>query len=107
MTNALFVCSRNRKRSPTAEVVFATWPDVETDSAGLDRGAEIPLSAEQLDWADLIFVMERKHRAKLTQMFRARLNGKRIICLDIPDEYEFMAPELVARLEAAAGRYLR
>ena len=34
MKRALFICSRNRLRSPTAEQVFASWQDVETDSAG-------------------------------------------------------------------------
>lgn len=107
MTNALFICSRNRLRSPTAEAVFASWPGVETDSAGLAPDAEIVLSAEQIEWADVIFVMERRHRARLSRRFARYLKGKRVICLDIPDEYEFMAPELVMRLETTAGQYLR
>lgn len=105
--NALFVCSRNRLRSPTAEAVFASWPGVETDSAGLDNDAIVPLSPEQIDWADIIFVMERSHRARLTKRFRRHLNGKRVICLGIPDVYQLMAPALVARLEATAGKFLR
>ena len=107
MKKALFVCSRNRLRSPTAEAVFSTWPGVETDSAGLADDAEVVLSSEQIDWADIIFVMERSHRARLSRRFRKHLNGKRVICLDIPDDYAFMQPELVIRLEQAAGRFLR
>jgi predicted protein tyrosine phosphatase len=107
MKRALFICSGNRLRSPTADQVFSTWPDVETDSAGLDNDAVVSLSPEQLEWADIIFVMERSHRNRLSKKFRAHLNGKRVICLNIPDDYEFMQPELVARLTAAAGRYLR
>jgi len=107
MTNALFICSRNRLRSPTAEQVFATWPGVETDSAGLDNDAIVPLSPEQIEWADIIFVMEPSHRSRLNKRFRRHLKGKRVICLDIPDDYQLMAPELVERLEAAAGRFLR
>ena len=107
MLNALFVCSRNRLRSPTAEAVFATWPGVETDSAGLADDAEMPLSAEQIEWADIIFVMERSHRTRLSRRFRRHLNGKRVVCLHIPDDYSFMQPELVARLERSAGRFLR
>jgi predicted protein tyrosine phosphatase len=107
MTNVLFLCSGNRLRSPTAEQVFASWPGIETDSAGLDRGAIVELSSEQVEWADIIFVMEKAHRNKLGSKFRQYLNNKRVICLDIPDEYEFMAPELIRRLEAAAGRFLR
>lgn len=107
MKKALFVCSRNRLRSPTAEQVFSTWPEVETDSAGLDNDAVVPLSPEQLEWVDLIFVMERAHQARLSRRFGAHLRGKRVICLGIPDNYAFMDAALVERLIATAGRYLR
>ena len=106
MKRALFICSQNRLRSPTAEQLFARWPDVETDSAGLGGDAMVPLSPEQIAWASIIFVMEKSHRTRLSSKFRKRLNGKRIICLDIPDDYEFMQPELIKLLEARAGRFL-
>ena len=99
MTRALFICSRNRLRSPTAEQVFAGWPGVQSDSAGLAADAEVPLSAEQLHWAELIFVMEPMHRDKLRQRFRAQLAKQRIVCLNIPDDYAYMQPELVALLK--------
>jgi predicted protein tyrosine phosphatase len=102
--NALFVCSANRLRSPTAEQVFSTWPGIETDSAGLSSG--VLLSVEQIEWADVIFVMEKAHRSKLSKDFRRHLNGKRVICLDIPDDYKFMDPALVTLLEAKAGAIL-
>jgi predicted protein tyrosine phosphatase len=105
--NALFICSRNRLRSPTAEQVFASWPGVETDSAGLAPDADTPLSDEQILWADIIFVMEKAHRTKLTRRFARQLKGKRVICLDIPDNYGFMDPELTRVLEAKAGQFLR
>ena len=105
--NALFVCSANRLRSPTAEHVFSTWLGVETDSAGLDASAVAPLSAEQIEWADVIFVMEQTHRNKLSRRFRRHLNAKRVICLRIPDDYDYMDPDLVALLEARAGPHLR
>jgi predicted protein tyrosine phosphatase len=106
MINALFLCSANRLRSPTAEQVFSTWKNVETDSAGLNTGANVELSHEQIVWADIIFVMEKAHRNKLSKKFRRSLGGKRIICLDIPDEYAFMAPELIRLLEVKAGKFL-
>ena len=106
MTNVLFVCSANRLRSPTAEQVFSTWPGIETDSAGISNGAEVLLSSEQVEWADIIFVMEKTHRNKLNRKFRSSLNSKRVICLDIPDDYEFMDPVLVRMLESRAGRFL-
>ncbi|WP_296226893.1 low molecular weight protein tyrosine phosphatase family protein [Ralstonia sp. UBA689] len=103
----LFICSRNRLRSPTAESVFAQWPGVETDSAGIAPDADVPLDTGQLDWAELTFVMERSHQRRVSRRFGAHLRGKRVVCLDIPDDYAFMQPELVALLEKRAGPYLR
>ncbi|MBB4867336.1 putative protein tyrosine phosphatase [Pseudomonas nitritireducens] len=106
MRRALFICSRNRLRSPTAETVFASWPEVESDSAGLAPDAEVPLSAEQLEWADLVFVMERRHRQALLRRFPAAMRGKRLVCLDIPDDYAYLQPELVLLLERKVGPLL-
>lgn len=106
MRRILFLCSRNRLRSPTAERIFA-GPDVETASAGLGPDAETPLTPDLLAWADVICVMERAHRSRLTSKFAAHLRGKRVVCLDIPDEYDFMQPELIALLKARAVRFWR
>lgn len=107
MTRVLFICSRNRFRSPTAEEVFALWPGVETDSAGLAYDADTPLDAAQVEWAEVIFVMERRHKAKLSRTFGQRLKGKRIVCLDIADKYGYRDPELIAVLTKKVGRFLR
>lgn len=107
MKTVLFICSRNRLRSPTAEQVFAAWPGVETDSAGLGPDATVPLSAEQVAWASLIFVMEKAHRGKLSRQFGALLRNKRVVCLDIPDDFDFMQPELVRLLETRVAPFLR
>lgn len=106
MTNVLFVCSANRLRSPTAEQVFSTWPGIETDSAGLSASADVQLSAEQVDWADIIFVMEKAHRTKLTRQFRKHLKHQRVVCLDIPDDYGLMDPALIEILEKRVARFL-
>lgn len=102
----LFVCSQNRLRSPTAEQVFSRCGDLEVASAGTNHDAENPLTDELIAWADVVFVMEKAHRSKLQRRFRAALGGKRVICLDIPDEYEFMQPELVQLLELRVSRHL-
>ena len=102
----LFICSQNRLRSPTAEQVFASWRGIEVASAGLNENAESPVTPELLEWAELIFVMEKVHRKRLARKFRAYLNRKRVICLDIPDEYEFMDPTLVSLLRAKVPKYL-
>jgi predicted protein tyrosine phosphatase len=102
----LFICTQNRLRSPTAEQVFAVWPGVETESAGLGNEAGNPVSPELLAWADIVFVMEKTHRARLGKRFRQHLSGKRVICLDIPDNYDYMQPELVQLLKAKVGKFL-
>ena len=86
--------------------MFAAWPGVETASAGLAPDAEEACSAELVEWADIIFVMEKAHRARLQRRFRAALKRARVVCLDIPDDYGFMQPELVALLEKKVGPYL-
>jgi predicted protein tyrosine phosphatase len=106
MKNVLFICSQNRLRSPTAEQVFASWPGIETSSAGLNNDAESPVTPELVSWADLIFVMETAHRSKLAAKFKTQLRDKRVICLDIPDEYEYMDPALIRLLKARVPRYL-
>lgn len=107
MLKALFVCSQNKLRSPTAEVVFASWQGIEADSAGLNNDAEVQLSPEQIAWADIIFVMEKTHGSKLSHRFRKYLNGKRVVCLGISDDYGYMQLELVKELEAKAGPFHR
>jgi len=105
MKHVLFICSRNRLRSPTAEQVFSNRAGFEVSSAGLNPDADTPVTPELLQWADVVFVMERAHRNKLSKKFGAHLNSKRIICLDIPDEFDFMDPELVRLLEQKAGPF--
>lgn len=106
MKKVLFVCSQNRLRSPTAEQIFARRRDIEVDSAGTNHDADNPLTAELVEWADIIFVMEKTHRSKVQQRFRRHLKKARVICLDIPDEFGFMDPVLVRLLEAKVSRYL-
>lgn len=106
MFRILFICSRNRWRSPTAEQVFSERRGIECASAGVSPDAETPVTPELLEWAQMIFVMEKKHRARLTADFSADLKGKRVICLDIPDQYKFMDPALVKLLHRKVARFL-
>jgi predicted protein tyrosine phosphatase len=102
----LFICSRNRLRSPTAEQVFSKLPGYECASAGLLPDAEHLLSTDDLQWADLVFVMEQAQRKRLATKFKAVLKNKRVICLGIPDEYDYMDPALISLLEARALPHL-
>jgi predicted protein tyrosine phosphatase len=103
---ALFLCSQNRLRSPTAERIFSGREGLEVESAGLDAGAENPVSPELIEWAEIIFVMEKAHKNKLDRKFRPFLKGKRIVCLNIPDDFEYMDPKLISILNAKAGPFL-
>lgn len=102
----LFVCSQNRLRSPTADQVFADWPDIECSSAGTNHDAEVPLTAELVEWADVIFAMQKEHREKITKRFGAALREQRVIVLGIPDNYDFMEPELIRILERKVAPHL-
>jgi predicted protein tyrosine phosphatase len=87
--------------------VFAGWPGVDTASAGLAPDADEPCTDELVEWADIVFVMERAHRTRLQTRFRKSLNSARVVCLDIPDDYGFMQPERVALLEKRVTPHLR
>ena len=91
----LFVCSRNRLRSPTAEAVVARWPNVEAISAGTAPDAEVRVSGDLIDWADLVAVMETRHQKRLVRDFGPLLRDTRLVVLGIPDDYAFMDPRLV------------
>ena len=106
MRRVLFVCGRNRLRSPTAEQLFAAHPGIECASAGLSPDAETPLAPELIEWADLILVMEPGQQAKLRRRFAPQLRGKRVACLRIPDRYEFMDPALVTLLRSRMRPFL-
>ena len=102
----LFVCSRNRLRSPTAEAIFSAYEDVEALSAGTSPDAETLVSAELIEWADIVFAMEGVHRRRLNSKFGALLRSKRIVVLGIRDEYRFMDPELIEILKSKVPLYL-
>lgn len=80
---------------------------METGSAGLNSGAEVEISTEHIEWADIIFVMEKSHRTKLARKFGRHLKGKRVVCLNIPDNFQYMDAELVTILQTKVPKYLR
>jgi predicted protein tyrosine phosphatase len=101
----LFICSQNRLRSPTAEQVFSQDERLEVRSAGLDKTAVYTLSSDDLEWADIVFVMEKSHRNKLSKKYKPFIQGKRMICLNIPDEYDCMEPALIQQLKRLVQRW--
>jgi predicted protein tyrosine phosphatase len=106
LPNVLFVCSQNKLRSPTAEKVFFDWPGIQVASAGLSPTAVNPLSSDLLEWSDVVFVMEKAHQNKLGKKFKSFITNQRIICLHIPDEFEYMDPDLIHILKTKVEPYL-
>ncbi|OCX51205.1 protein tyrosine phosphatase [Mucilaginibacter sp. PPCGB 2223] len=104
MPNLLFICSKNQWRSPTAELLFKNRPVHNARSAGTSDKARIKVSQKLIEWADVIFVMERKHRDLIKQRFTS--TGKELIVLNIEDNYPFNDPELVEILQGLLVDYL-
>ncbi len=99
--NILFVCSRNRWRSPTAEKVIGRWPGVCARSAGTSPRARRTLSIDDVRWADVICAMEHKHRNRIVASFPRAVQGKNVVTLGIPDDYRFMDGKLVKLIESS------
>jgi len=102
----LFICSRNKWRSLTAEKLYRNFPGYSAKSAGTEPGSRQRITEGLLGWADLIFVMERKHRDYLRAKFSEAIAGKRVICLRIPDDYAYNDPELIDLLKANLSPYI-
>ena len=105
-TKLLFVCSRNRFRSLTAEKLFDGSPLYRVRSVGTQPDARIVVTEGHLGWADTIFCMEKSHLNRLKRKFPEALQGKQVVCLHIPDDYEFMHPDLLDELRARLVRYV-
>jgi predicted protein tyrosine phosphatase len=93
-------------RSPTAEDIFKIYPQLEVKSAGIYEEAVIPVNRELIDWADIIFVMEKQQQDLIHRQFKDISAPKNIICLYIADEYDYMDPELVHLLKQRVHPHL-
>jgi predicted protein tyrosine phosphatase len=102
----LFVCGRNKLRGPTAERIFRNDQRVEVRSAGVSEKSPHPVSRSDLQWADLVLVMESKYRTRIQEGFRDQQLPS-IESLDIPDEYEFMNEELVGLITSSVEHHIR
>ncbi|CAA0117960.1 Protein-arginine-phosphatase [BD1-7 clade bacterium] len=104
MKKVLFLCSKNKLRSPTAEAIFSDVDGWEVYSAGISSDAEVHVSLEDIEWADHIFVMETVHKKKLSSKFGRAIKDKKVITLDIPDNYDYMDSELINILKSKIPR---
>ena len=105
-TRVLFLCRHNRMRSPTAERVFGKRADLDVRSAGTAPDALARVNARMLEWADVIFIMDDQQRRSLKRRFGSHPALEHLICLDIPDDFAFMQPELVELLQERTKRHL-
>lgn len=105
-TNVLFVCSKNQWRSPTAEAVWRGHPKLNVRSGGTSPSARHHVSEADIRWADVILVMEEKHKSRLKAEYTRVLDFKPIHVLDVPDEYRYMDSELVEQLKQAVSSIL-
>jgi len=104
--NILFVCSKNKWRSRTAETLFQSDQRHKVRSAGTENDARIRITEKLINWADLIFVMEKRHKERLEEKYGMLLGRKQVIILDIQDEYKYMDTELIEMLRASVSTYL-
>lgn len=104
--NVLFVCSRNNWRSRTAETIFRDNQNHSFRSAGTANDARIKVSERLVTWAELIFVMEKRHKQRLRDRFGDLLNDKQIVILDIEDNYRYMDEELIETLKTSVTPFL-
>lgn len=102
----LFICSRNRWRSLTAEKIFHGVNGHDVRSAGTENNARIKVTSGHIGWADLIFVMEKKHLRRIQEKFGDMLGNKKLAVLDIPDDYTFMDEELIEVLKSRVSEYI-
>ncbi len=104
MPHLLFICSKNQWRSPTAELLFKDHPIHTARSAGTSGMARILINQKMINWADFIFLMERKHLDIVKQRFL--LTTQTLAVLDIEDNYLFGDPELIEILKVSLTEYL-
>lgn len=92
----LFVCSVGMLRSATAARIYAK--KYNTRAAGSDQvEALIPVTSELIAWADEIVFVNQYNRDEVDKTYELETIGlqKKIVVLDIPDDYEHMHPELI------------
>lgn len=102
----LFVCSRNKRRSLTAEKWLDGYDGLEVRSAGTQPQARVALTAGLIGWADVIFWMEKSHLNRARERFAAEIDAAENVVLHIPDDFEFMQTELIEELRAKLDDYL-
>lgn len=104
--NLLFICSQNKRRSLTAEKMFDGYNGHKAYSAGTESNSRIKVTPGLLRQADIIFCMEKKHVRRIREKYPDTVGNKKLVCLNIPDDYGFMDRELQELLESYVYEYI-
>lgn len=102
----LFLCSQNKRRSLTAEKIFDGYNGYSARSAGTENNSRVKVTSGLLGWADIIFCMEKKHVRRIKEKYPDIVCDKKVICLNIDDDYEYMDEELCGLLQSAVSEYI-
>ncbi len=102
----LFVCRENRVRSLTAEQIYRGRPDLEVRSAGIAEYAAVPLTRDLVEWADQVFVFTKQQRKVVEERYADACDGKTVVCLHLPDIFEYKSPKLIMKLTGKLAPYL-
>lgn len=94
----LFVCSQNRWRSLTADIIFKKDNRFESRSAGTSRGAKHVISHKDIEWADKIICMEDRHKEIIKHIFK-KDKLPLIVVWDVENHLKYMDPELIEILK--------
>jgi predicted protein tyrosine phosphatase len=91
-------------------MIYKDRSDLKVKSAGTEPSAglvqTVELTANHINWSDLVFVMEEKHRRSMLEKFPLETEHKQIVVLDIKDEYTFMDAELIEKLKTKVSEYI-
>ncbi|BCJ92578.1 protein-tyrosine-phosphatase [Anaerocolumna cellulosilytica] len=102
----LFLCSQNKRRSLTAEKIFDGYNGHEARSAGTESNSRTKVTGGLLGWAEIIFCMEKKHFRRIKDIYSDVIVDKKVVCLYINDDYDFMDRELVELLKSYVYDYI-
>lgn len=102
----LFVCTQNRVRSLTAEQLYRTKADLEVRSAGIAENAGVPLTRDLFEWADHVFVFSKGQQKVIKERYPDSFDSKPVVCLGLPDRFEYKSPKLIMVLREKLGPYL-
>lgn len=102
----LFVCGKNKWRSPTAVNIYRSDNRLLVRSAGVSAKSQHQISSQDIFWADLILVMQNDYKRHIIDKFD-HLNLPPIEDLNIPDEFKYMDTPLIKEIEVSVGYLLK